>query len=399
MKWALPASTPVQANTAYEWIFTPDDTANYTELTGQITLYASSGGGDIPTPPVPPTPPTPPTPPMPPVPPRPNPDGSTTETVTKPDGSSVSTTKYPDGSSVSTEVKRDGTTTTVKRDSKGSTIEAVAKPDGSVHTMERRTDGTKVETTSDRYGETYAKVEVPRVGSEAKVTIPTPFKPVPGEVLVIVSPDGTEKVVRKTGSNAEGLTFTADKNVTVKVQSRGKSFHDVPAHHWARDCVAFATARELFNGVSETSFAPNAHMTRGMMAVVLHNLEDAPHSPGEYTFQDVSNGHWSSEAIQWAADKGIVSGYEDGSFGPDDAITREQLAVMLYRYAGSPAVSNRYLGFTDAHKVGGFAQEAVCWAVENGILSGTGNGVLDPTGTATRGQVSMMLMRYIENVQ
>ena len=112
-------------------------------------------------------------------------------------------------------------------------------------------------------------------------------------------------------------------------------------------------------------------------------------------FSDVSDGEWYAEAVAWAAAKGVITGYPDGSFGPDDPITREQLAVMLYRYVGSPAVSMSVLNFTDADQISDYAQQAIAWAVANGIMNGKGGGVLDPQGTATRAEVAQMLLNFV----
>ena len=110
-----------------------------------------------------------------------------------------------------------------------------------------------------------------------------------------------------------------------------------------------------------------------------------------------ANGAWYTEAIRWATSRGIVGGYGNGTFGPNDNITREQLAVMLWRYAGSPAATDKELHFTDADKASGYALEALRWAVENGILNGYGDGRLGPQGLATRAQVAQMLKNFIEN--
>ena len=113
-------------------------------------------------------------------------------------------------------------------------------------------------------------------------------------------------------------------------------------------------------------------------------------------FSDVAGEAWYTEAIRWATAMGIVSGYGGGRFGPNDSITREQLAVMLWRYSGSPAATNKELHFADADKISGYALEAMRWAVENGIISGYGNGQVGPGGQATRAQVAQMLMRFFE---
>ena len=117
---------------------------------------------------------------------------------------------------------------------------------------------------------------------------------------------------------------------------------------------------------------------------------------GSSVFTDVADGAWYANAVTWTATQGIVSGYGNGMFGPNDPITREQLAVMLWRYSGSPAATNKELHFNDESEINGFALEALRWAVENGIINGYGNGQLGPQGRATRAQVAQMLKNFIE---
>ena len=176
-----------------------------------------------------------------------------------------------------------------------------------------------------------------------------------------------------------------------------KDFADVPSTSWASDAVAFASAHELFNGTSETTFSPDQPMSRGMLATVLYNLEGRPDQELANRFADVSSDAWYADGISWAAANGITNGYGDGQFGPNDNITREQFAVMLWKYAGSPAASGKDLDFMDADKASSYALEALNWAVENGIMNGHGDGQLDPGGMATRAQAAQMLKNYLEN--
>ena len=121
-----------------------------------------------------------------------------------------------------------------------------------------------------------------------------------------------------------------------------------------------------------------------------------PAQPLAGMFSDVVSDAWYSEAVAWAAARGIVSGYGNGLFGPGDNITREQLAVMLWRYAGSPAATNKELHFSDAGEASNYALDALLWSVEDGIINGKGGGILDPKGLATRAQVAQMLKNYLE---
>jgi hypothetical protein len=188
----------------------------------------------------------------------------------------------------------------------------------------------------------------------------------------------------------------------VEIVDNSKSFADVPSTNWAADAVAFASAHELFSGTSETTFSPDQSMSRGMLATVLYSLEGRPDQA--LTMQDLTDGYsdvsgdaWYAGGIAWAVENGIANGYGNGTFGPNDSITREQLAVMLWKYAGSPKASGQDLTFTDADQASSYAREALSWAVENGILSGYTNGQLAPGGTATRAQAAQMLKNFMES--
>ncbi|RKJ81916.1 hypothetical protein D7X33_03020 [Butyricicoccus sp. 1XD8-22] len=173
------------------------------------------------------------------------------------------------------------------------------------------------------------------------------------------------------------------------------SFTDVPAGAWYAEAVAFVESRGLMSG-SNGRFSPDEKLSRGMLAQILFNAEGRPSGSTVPAFADVPARAWFTDAVAWAAAKNIVSGYVNGLFGPNDSVTREQLAVMLWRYAGSPAPTSQALSFSDADAAGGYARMALCWAVENGIMSGNG-GRLDPKGQVTRAQTAQMLKNFIEN--
>ncbi len=221
----------------------------------------------------------------------------------------------------------------------------------------------------------------------------------PGMVAVLIGEDGSRTVIRKSIANPQENTVTIplDGSAKIEIVDNSKHFQDVPNSNWASGAVAFASSHELFSGTSENTFSPDISMTRGMLATVLHSLENNPGSRHGIDFPDVNSGAYYAKAIAWAAEKGIVSGYPDGTFAPDASLTREQLALMLYRNAGSPRTqSNLISRFTDSGSVSGYAQAAVEWAVENGIISGMGNNTLNPLGQATRAQVAQMLKSYVE---
>lgn len=186
---------------------------------------------------------------------------------------------------------------------------------------------------------------------------------------------------------------TENKNETTVDAS--EVYADIPASAWYCEAVSFVTERGLMSGTGTSAFAPSEGLTRAMLAQILYNNEEKPETGGN-AFADVQTGAWYENAVTWATQEGIVSGYGDGQFGPNDHITREQFAVMLWRYAGQPVSHADLDGFTDIGNAGDYALAALRWAVEKGILSGKGNGTLDPMGNATRAEAAQMLMNYFK---
>ncbi len=176
-------------------------------------------------------------------------------------------------------------------------------------------------------------------------------------------------------------------------------FTDIKENDWYYAAVEFANENGLFYGTSDATFGPNDDMSRGMMAAVLYRLAKEPGTAAEDLFSDVADGKYYTEAVAWAAENNIVSGYDNGKYGPEDSITREQLATILWRYAGSPESTGSLDKFTDRGKTSYWAVSALQWAAEQKIVSGKGNGILDPRGKATRAEVAAMLMRYCETEQ
>lgn len=347
-----------------------------------------------------------------------NTDGSTTTTKTdNRTGTVTETTVYPDGSQTVVETQKDGTVTTMETDRSGNKTETVTNPDGSSVISVAQNDGTTAKVTTNSTGKMEAEVRLPSsVVSNAqqsggKVTLPIPevqasrngetapsvtvktgstepttveipvANPGPGTVAVIVRADGTEEVVKMSVPAEGAVAVPLSDGATVKIIDNSKSFSDVSAQHWAVDAVSFVSARELFDGTAATTFSPEAPMTRAMLITVLARLDGV----------DVSGGTtWYEKGMAWAIAKQI----SDGS-NPDESVTREQLVTMLWRYAGSPAAAGTMSGFTDANELSGFAQEAMRWAVESGIIGGFSDGRLAPQGQATRAQVAQILMSFI----
>lgn len=217
----------------------------------------------------------------------------------------------------------------------------------------------------------------------------------PGTVAVLVNADNTREIVRKSIAKDGKMTIPLDGSARLEIVDNSKHFDDVSIGSWYADAVAFSSAHELFNGTGVREFSPDLPMSRGMLAAVLHNLEGNPVQAFNAAFDDVDDAAWYAEGITWAAAAGVVAGYGDGQFGPNDNITREQLAVMLWRYAGKPVAASNALNFTDAGEASGYALDALRWAAERGIINGYGNGQIAPQGLATRAQVAQMLKNYL----
>ncbi len=220
----------------------------------------------------------------------------------------------------------------------------------------------------------------------------------PGTVAVLVHADGTRETLQRSMVEDGKMNIPLNGSATVEIVDNSKAFADVPPTNWAAEAVTFASARELFSGTSETTFSPDQTMSRGMLATVLYRLEGQPDQALTSAYSDVNSEAWYADSIAWAAENGIVNGYGGGQFGPNDSVTREQFVVMLWRYVGSPEASGHNLDFADADQVNSYAMEALCWAVENGVLSGNGSGQLVPGGTATRAEAAQMLKNFMENI-
>ncbi len=184
----------------------------------------------------------------------------------------------------------------------------------------------------------------------------------------------------------------------------GKNFTDMPAaDNWAHEGIDFVVSRGLFNGMSETTFAPNGKMTRAMLVTVLWRLAGKP-IEGKLIFGDVEEGVWYTDAIKWASKNSIVNGVSYGVFAPNQLVTREQLAAILYRYAtyrfgSEPEGAADLSGFADEAKVGTWSRDAISWANSAGIVQGSRDSAgrlwIYPQNSATRAEVAAMIMRFV----
>ena len=312
---------------------------------------------------------------------RNNEDGSTTRTVTNlRTGTVTETTTWPNGDKRVVKTEKSGTVTETVTKSDGSRSETVIKPDGSLTAVMTDARGVKVERVTDPDGETTAKITLPSDVSKARITLPVEGASA-STVAVLVRADGTEEIIRTSILTEDGITFFAEGDMAVKLVDNESTFSDVADGHWASDAIAFTASRELFVGIGEGAFAPNLSMSRAMLFTVMARLDGA---------DTVGGATWYSKAMEWAVEAGI----SDGS-APETAITREQLAAMLYRYAGQPAAEGESKTFADSGDVSDWAGAAMDWAVKTGILTGKTGDRLDPDGFASRAEVSAMLMRFV----
>lgn len=247
------------------------------------------------------------------------------------------------------------------------------------------------------------------VGKHGTVEPKLTFQHIGKSVTFTFKPDTGYKVkdVKVNGKSVGAVkTYTIDKlTVSTRIEvefTNGKlPFTDVRESDWFYEDVAFAYENGLFAGTSDTTFSPNASMTRAMLVTVLYRLEGEPSVRGRSGFSDVTFNSYYEDAVTWAADNGIVNGTSTTTFSPNANVTREQMAAILYRYAQhkkyNTAASSGLNGFTDHASVSGYAAASLEWAVAEKLVNGSA-GKLMPTGNATRAQVAAILHRFVENV-
>ena len=330
---------------------------------------------------------------------------------------STTTTRNPDGSTTTkTENNRTGTVTETTTNRDGSKTVVETKKDGSRTTTMENASGTQSTTQVSASGQTEVRATVPAAAvtnaSGAAVAIPMPeiavarntssapsitvttrsTSPVRVEVpvrnatvatvAVVVRADGTEQVIKSSLITDNGVSVPVGNGETIKIVDNTKTFTDTGSH-WANEAIGFVSAREIFSGVSAGRFSPDSNLTRAQLATVLARFDGVDTSGG---------ATWYEKSVEWAVQKGV----SDGS-NPGGNISREQLVTMLWRYAGSPSSSGSLSRFSDAGTVSGYAQQALMWAVENGIISGY-DGRISPQGNATRAQVASIMQRYVNNI-
>lgn len=271
-----------------------------------------------------------------------------------------------------------------------------------------RTYSIDVDVTGSRGGSVTLSPTRASAGTRVTITV-RPNSGYELDELTVLDEDGDE--VRLTQRTDTTYTFhMPDGKVTVEasfVREGGQTqipqttFADVPASAWYYNAVEYVYENGLMSGVSGGRFAPDDTLTRAMLVQTLYAMEGRP-AAASAGFADVASGDWYASAVNWAAANGVVSGVSETGFGPNNALTREQLALILYRFAqykGYDVTGTSDLtAYADGSSVSGWAAEAMSWAVNAGLISGVGGNQIAPTGTATRAQVAQILMNFCENV-
>lgn len=251
-------------------------------------------------------------------------------------------------------------------------------------------------------GDGVAKVDKSYASAGDKVTITvTPGRNATVQHITVTDEDGERLKLTENRDGTYSFTMpSGTANVYVRFSGSGLPFADVPSGSWYYDDVAYVYDTGLMTGLTATAFGPNLSTTRGMIVTILWRMENEPAAKHGCPFADVRRGSYYEQAIAWASENGIVTGFDASTFAPDRAITREQLAAILFRFAayrGMDAVTLRenLSSFQDQAAISAYAVSALNWAVGEGLMQGTGD-KLEPTGSATRAQVAAMLRRFIQ---
>lgn len=251
-------------------------------------------------------------------------------------------------------------------------------------------------------GDGVAKVDKSYASAGDKVTITvTPGRNATVQRITVTDKDGERLKLTENRDGTYSFTMpNGAANVYARFSGSGLPFADVPSGSWYYDDVAYVYDTGLMTGLTATAFGPNLSTTRGMIVTILWRMENEPAAKHGCPFADVRRGSYYEQAIAWASENGIVTGFDASTFAPDRAITREQLAAILFRFAayrGMDAVTLRenLSSFQDQAAISAYAVSALNWAVGEGLMQGTGD-KLEPTGSATRAQVAAMLRRFIQ---
>ena len=243
----------------------------------------------------------------------------------------------------------------------------------------------------------------PRQGDPVTITAQPDEGYEVGEITV-TRPDGSQVELTENSDGTWGFTQPGE-SVTIAVTFRcdggelcpSAHLTDVELNAWYHEAVDYVVEHGIMAGVSATAFQPNGSLTRGQVVQILHNLEGKPEETAEAPFTDTA-GHWALEAIAWAAQNNVVAGYDDGTFGPEKLVTREEFAQMMYNYAkfkGYDLTAGGDLAqFPDAGAISDWAETALSWANGKGLINGHDNGTIDPQGNTTRAQAASIMKNF-----
>lgn len=324
-----------------------------------------------------------------------NSDGSTTtKTTDERTGTITETTKAADGTITVVVTQKDGSITETVTKPNGTKTETITTPEGSQTYAESRADGTRIRVDIPKSGEAAAAVDLPGGMTSTVIAFPV----TDGTVVLHLLPDGTTEPV-PFSLVTNGIVYVLlEDDADLRVTTRKNLFDDMSGH-WAEEAADFTGARELFAGTSFRTFAPEEPMTRAMLTTVLYRLAGRPEVNGT-SFNDVAAEQWYADSISWAVENQIAYGTASGMFSPDRAVSRQELAVILWNYAKTigvetAAADNTSLSFKDTDQAEVWARPALQWASSSGILQGDDNGLLNPADPATRAEVAAILERFI----
>lgn len=334
-----------------------------------------------------------------------------------PDGAVVTVSGTDEAGNAVTLTDNDDGTYSATLPNKTQTYTFTAVYDG-CQTIAPKTDIATVKVQQRSSGGEPAKPSFPvkiSHSGDGKVTVDKSYASAGDKVTITVTPgrNGSVQRITVTDKDGERLKLTENRdgtysftmpsgtaNVYVRFSGSGLPFADVPSGSWYYDDVAYVYDTGLMTGLTVTAFGPNLSTTRGMIVTILWRMENEPAAKNGCPFADVRRGSYYEQAIAWASENGIVTGFDASTFAPDRTITREQLAAILFRFAayrGMDAVTLRenLSSFQDQAAISAYAVSPLNWAVGEGLMQGTGD-KLEPTGSATRAQVAAMLRRFIQ---
>ena len=199
--------------------------------------------------------------------------------------------------------------------------------------------------------------------------------------------------IRRMGAVLMALALVLSMNLTAFAAVEDTGFADVDADDWYAEAVEYVRDHGIMNGTTATTFNPDGTTSRGQIAAILYRASGSPEVSGGTAFTDVADSAYYADAVRWASAHSIVTGYGDGTFRPDIPITRQQMAAILWRYAGSPSPEGG-ADYADEASIASYADTAVDWARDTGIISGRDGNRFDPSGRATRAQAAVILYRY-----